>query len=321
MPVKLITGDENYDIELCLHGLRKQILTDDFGSISHRVLHTDDMKLIIENIETTPMMFGNLLVEIHTKTLFTRGKTEDEKSLNRLCEDLQNLGEALHVVFVSEFERDSGKKADSAKKLFKLIKQIGEVIEYKAFKPYETDKISDRIIKTAKEKKVIISKNAANLLQQLAGCELRTLDSELEKLQTFIYPEKEITETAVKQICQNNENVFRVLDLWLQNDKYNMLVELNKILSKEPAQKIIALFQTISKRWLRMKLEARQNSPAETAKIIGAHPFFVQKELEKLNRTSKDELVNLRKRLNQAEFDMKTGKTQPNLALETALVL
>ena len=99
-----------------------------------------------------------------------------------------------------------------------------------------------------------------------------------------------------------------------------MLIELDKLMQKDAPQKIIALFQTTIKRWLRIKLEAQYSSANDIAKIIGAHPFFVQNEMSKLKNINKNLLLDLRKKLNKAEFQMKSGECTPSLALEMALV-
>ena len=107
--------------------------------------------------------------------------------------------------------------------------------------------------------------------------------------------------------------------MWLKDDKFNIYDELDKLMQKDAPQKIIALFQTTIKRWLRIKLESQYSNAQEIASIIGAHPFFVQNEITKLKNIDAEKLIELRKNLNKAEFQMKSGAINPNLALEMAL--
>lgn len=325
MPVKLLCGNDEYSIYNELKKIRKSVLDESFADLNRKVLVEKlpkqvDIKEVIELIETTPMMFGNLLVEIHATSLFTRGKTENEKLLDRLVNNLKLLPENSFVLFICIFPKDTDKKVDSAKKLVKTIKEVGEIKEYNGFKFYETDKIIDWILKTAKEKKLILNRENATLLQSLAGSDLRTLDSELEKIKTFILPSNEIKKEDIQSLSQDNEDAFKILDLWLKSDKYGCLEELDKLMQKDAPQKIIALFQTTIKRWLRIKLEAKYSDAQQIAKTIGAHPFFVQNELNKLKNIEEKKLLNLRKSLNKAEFQMKSGELKPSIALEMALV-
>ncbi len=325
MPVKLYCGNDEYSISTELQKLRKSVLNADFADLNRKILVEKlpkqiDLRDVIELIETTPMMFGNLLVEIHSTSLFVRGKTDDEKLLNRLIENLKTLNDNSYVIFVCIFPKDSDKKIDSAKKIVKTIKEVGEIKEYNVFKFYETQKVIDWIVKTAKSKKILLSNENAALLQSFAGSDLRTLDSELEKIKTYILPENEVKKGDIINLSQANEDAFKILDLWLKNDKFNIYVELDKLMQKDAPQKVIALFQTTIKRWLRIKLEAQYSNAQEIASIIGAHPFFVQNEMAKLKNIDAEKLVELRKYLNKAEFQMKSGAINPNLALEMALV-
>ena len=325
MPVKLYCGNDEYSINTELQKLRKSVLNADFADLNRKILSEKlpkqiDLRDVIELIETTPMMFGNLLVEIHSISLFVRGKTDEEKLLNRLIENLKTLNANSYVVFVCIFPKDSDKKIDSAKKIVKTIKEVGEIKEYNVFKFYETQKVIDWIIKTAKSKKILLSNDNAALLQSFAGSDLRTLDSELEKIKTYILPENEVKKEDIVNLSQANEDAFKILDLWLKNDKFNIYAELDKLMQKDAPQKVIALFQTTIKRWLRIKLEAQYSNAQEIASIIGAHPFFVQNEMAKLKNIDAKKLVELRKNLNKAEFQMKSGAINPNLALEMALV-
>ena len=325
MPVKLLYGNDEYSIDIELNKIRKRVLDNNFADLNRKVLIEKPPKNletrdILELIETQPMMFGNLLVEIHSTSLFVRGKTDTDKYMDRLLENLKNLNENVFVVFVCVFPKDSDKKADSAKKIFKVIKEAGEVREFVGFKFYETSKVIEWILKRAKDKKIILSNDNAVLLQSYAGSDLRTLDSELEKLKTYILPGNEVKKEDIIKLSQDNEDAFKILDLWLQDEKYKLFAELDKLLIKDAPQKVIALFQTTVKRWLRIKLESEYSNADEIAKIIGAHPFFVKNEIIKLKNVDKNRLLELRKALNKAEFQMKSGDLKAELALETALV-
>ena len=96
-------------------------------------------------------------------------------------------------------------------------------------------------------------------------------------------------------LSQDTEDAFKVLDFWLKGEKYNLFKELDKLLQKDAPLKVIALFQTTIKRWLRIKLEAQYSNAQEIAKVIGAHPFFVQNEIAKLKVVTKERLLELRR--------------------------
>ncbi|MFA6989675.1 MAG: hypothetical protein WC197_06365, partial [Candidatus Gastranaerophilaceae bacterium] len=78
MPVYLFWGEEDFNIETAVKELKNTLLDDSWGSINHKLLEEPDLKTLLENIETTPMMFGNLVIEVNSTKLFTRGKTQSD---------------------------------------------------------------------------------------------------------------------------------------------------------------------------------------------------------------------------------------------------
>ena len=102
MPVKILCGNDEYSINTDLQKIRKSVLDADFSDLNRKVLVEKlpkqiELRDVNELIETTPMIFGNLLIEIHCQSLFTRGKSDDEKRLNRLIENLKSLSDNTYV--------------------------------------------------------------------------------------------------------------------------------------------------------------------------------------------------------------------------------
>ena len=115
MPVQLLCGNDEYSISSDLRKIRKSVLDNEFSELNRKVIYEKlpkqiELRDINELVETTPMIFGNLLIEIHSQSLFTRGKSDDEKRLNRLIDNLKTLNQNLYVVFVCVFPKDEDKK-------------------------------------------------------------------------------------------------------------------------------------------------------------------------------------------------------------------
>ncbi|MFA6988654.1 MAG: DNA polymerase III subunit delta, partial [Candidatus Gastranaerophilaceae bacterium] len=213
----------------------------------------------------------------------------------------------------------SGKKIDSAKKLVKIISKAGEIKEFPVFKSWEENKLKDWANNRLKSKKISITNEASSLLIFQTGTNLRKIDTELEKLITYIYPKKEISKEDVGFLCSNTENIFRMTDLWLQNEKNKAIFELKKLFEKNPPVKIAATMQSVLKKCIKIKVESKNNSPQEIAKMLGLHPFVVEQEMKKLKNISIEQLINQRQKLNNFEYKLKTGQIQPELALEMVI--
>ena len=167
--------------------------------------------------------------------------------------------------------------------------------------------------------KTNINKDAAIQLIHHAGTDLRRLDSELDKLATYIYPHKTIEVRHIKELCSSTEDIFRMTDYWITNQKASALIELNKLFEKNHPIRIVSTMQSLLKRWLRIKLELKNRSIKEVAEIVGLHPYVVEQDAKKLKNVSIEQLVKLRKNLSEAEYNIKSGKIEPEISLEMAI--
>lgn len=309
MPIYLYWGEEEFNRENALRDLRKKVLHEDFAALNHKTIHEPEIKRLLEAIQTLPMMLGNLLVEVRANNLFIRGKRtveSDDPDLKKLIEKIEKLDNRVHLLFVCDIERDTGKKIDSTIKLTKTIQKIGEVREFPAFKFWEEDKVVNWITKQAAEKSVKISRDAATCLANSVGSDLRKLDTELEKLKTSIHPKTNITINEVKEISATQENVFLFAECLLNQNPQGAITELNKLLEQNHPLKILATMHTTFRNWLKIKM----NLPVAMA------PYRAQQEAKKLTKISKETLFELKEKIKTTEFKIKSGELPPETAME-----
>ena len=227
MSIYLLWGEDDFRLEKELFSLRKKILPDEISPLNYRKLDNPNNQILLENIQTTGMMFGNLLIEVHSNKLFLRTSPDKKENENenkkefilKLLDVLEFLPPSVHVIFVCKIPKNTGKKIDGASKIIKEMKKFAQIQEFQPFKPWEDKKIIEWIINTAKEKNLIIKPDAANQLFQDVGSELRQLDNELNKLELVIYPNNTITKEIVKKLCLSHENIFMFTDTWLEGNK------------------------------------------------------------------------------------------------------
>ncbi len=319
MPVYLYWGEEDFNLQKAVKQLRSKVVNPDFSSLSHKILDEPDIKELIESVQTLPMMLGNLLIEVRTSTLFFRGKRSvagSDPLMQKLTDAIEKLDSRIHLLFVSPVERESGKKIDSVMKLVKTIRKTGEVTEFPAFKFYQEDKVLGWIVKQASEKSLKINRDAAVSLLQDIGSELRKLDLELDKIATAIHPRNTITINDVKEVSSTNENVFLFAEYWLKNDPASAICELNKLFEKNNPLKIAATLQTLTRRWLKIKIESKTRKAFEIAKIVNLPPFVVEQEMKKLSKIPEHRIFALRENLKNTEYKIKSGELPPETAME-----
>lgn len=318
MGVYLLWGEDEFRLEKALIALRSKILGDEISPLNHRVLKNPDTQILLENIQTTGMMFGNLLIEINSKNLFMRTKEKEisKDSVDKIIDALEYLSPSVSVIFVCQIDKGANKKIDGASKMVKALKKIGEVIEFSSFKSYQTKELTEWIVQNAKEKGLVIRPDAANELLIGVGEDLRRLDSEIGKLELLAYPEKTITKKFVDALGLNCDNIFTFADVLASKNKQKAQIELAKLLDKDDPLRVLGFLQSTIRRWLALKMDSLTMSQFEISKKYNMHEFRVKKELEKLAPMSVENLIELQKNITATEFKIKSGKLTPRLALE-----
>ncbi len=323
MPVLLYWGEEEFNLEKAVAKLKAEILDPAWKELNHKTLLEPDLQTLNQTIRSLPLAFGNLLIEVRTTGLFFRGakKSDDyDKLVEDLIKSLESLNDNVYVLFISILPKGSGKKIDSAIKLTKLIDKIGKIIPFEPIKFYKTDDFIRWIKENASYKGIKINNDAALLLFNETGNDLRRLDSEIEKLQTYILPRKIIELNDVKELSCGSEDIFKLADYWLNGKNHKAVEELNKLLKKEFPVKVTASLQTTLRYWLRLKAEAiNKKSAFEIAKIAKQNEYRVKLDLEKLQKVGIEKLVNMKNDLTEAEYNIKSGKMPAEIALQIAL--
>lgn len=322
MSVYLLWGEDDFRLEKALISLRSKVLGDEISPLNHRVLQNPEMNILIENMQTTGMMFGNLLIEVHSKNLFLRTKEKTESKsdyIDKIIDTLEYLPQSVSVVFACKIDKGTNKKVDGASKIVKALKKIGEVIEFQSFKSYQTKELLEWINQNVKEKNLLIKPDAANELLLSVGEDLRRLDSEINKLELLAYPDKTITKKNVAALGISCDNIFTFADVLISGNKSQSYVELHKLLEKDEPLRIMGFLQNTIRQWLTIKVDSKTLTNVEISKKINMHEYRVKLALEKLSKVSISQLIGWQKKLTETEFKIKSGKLEPKLALELML--
>lgn len=322
MSVYLLWGEDDFRLEKAVVSLRSKVLGGEISPLNHRVLNNPEMNILLENMQTTGMMFGNLLIEVHSKNLFLRTKEKTESKsdyVDKIIATLEYLPPSVSVVFVCQIEKGANKKVDGASKIVKALKKIGEVVEFASLKSYQTKELIEWINQNVKEKSLVIRPDAANELLLSVGEDLRRLDSEINKLELLAYPEKTISKKMVSNLGLSCDNIFTFADVLISGNKQEAYIELNKLLEKDEPLRIMGFLQNTMRQWLAIKVDSKTLSNSDIGKKVNMHEYRVKLALEKLSKVSINQLIEWQKKLTETEFKIKSGKLEPKLALELML--
>ena len=319
MAVYFFYGEEDFNIDLELDSFRSK-LNPDFIAMSYQVLDAPDYQTLINAIRTTPMMFGSMLTIVDCSKYFFDKKKEvtlDDNQLADIDDALKNVPEALDLVFVIKVPRDDKKKIDTRRKLYKILSKHNPK-EFNPFSTFYPETIANWVKNRAKSKGLTIKDDAALLMVEQIGNELRLFDKELDKLMLEVYPAKSITKEDVEKNCISNQDIFNITKAILNNNKGKAILEYKKLLDIKHPMEILSAVQTVLRQWIIVKTAS---SDADITKMAGLAPgriFHVKKEVK--NLILKD-LVQLKTNLYEAEYKIKSGQSvNPETEVEYALI-
>ena len=310
MSIYFFYGDEDYNIELEINKLKKKLLDKNFSSMNFKKIDSPAFSDLISLLRNQPMMFGNMMIVISVENYFAKALEDSE--LEEISKALEDNIDSLCVVLTYTLPRDEGKKVDTRKKIYKIISKYSTCQEFPTFKTYKVDDIINWINKEAKKQEVELDKAASTTLIEQVGNNLRQLSKEIEKLKLLAYPKNKITKEMVKEICISNEDLFEMADYLMKNDKAKALLEFKKLLSKKHPLEILSALQTMLRKWIIIKSKSSK-SPFELSKLVGQHEFVVKNTQVKLKNTSLKDLVTLKKNLIEAEYKIKSGKSNNHI--------
>ena len=310
-------GEEEFNISNEI-GKLKKTLDKNFLEMSFKTYDNPKFPDLIAILRTQPMMFGKMLIVINCLDYFS--KTFEDKEIKQISDALENNPDTLDIVFVAQLPRDEGKKLDSRKKFFKLLKNYNAQ-EFPTIPTYKTAELEGWVQKQARSKKIKLDNSALTTLIAQVGNNLRQLDGELEKLALLAYPKDLITKNMVQEICISNEDLFAFSDYLMQNEKDKALLEYRKLLDKKHPLEILATLQTMLRRWIILKSKSSECSPLELSRLTGQHEYVVKLTLQKLKKTSLKDLVHLKQRLTDTEYKIKSGQLlNPDEEVENAFI-
>jgi DNA polymerase-3 subunit delta len=260
--------------------------------------------------DAMPFMADRRLVVVNGYLSQQKGQEE----LKQLVAYLQHLPPTTDLVFV---ESETFPKNHP---LLKTASEIGATVMQFA----EPDKNSLRswIMKRVQEYKAAIEPEAADLLGRLVGSDLRTLNNEIEKLTLYVDSQRAIQRVDVELLTPYTEESedFGLASAIGQRNARKAYDQLRKLLDegKHPMS-ILGSIAAQVRGLLEVKdMAERGLSPAEIAKVKGWRSDYAAKmRMKEAANFSIDRLEDILEMLLEIDLDIKTGRVDSLLALDT----
>ncbi|MFH1968020.1 MAG: DNA polymerase III subunit delta [bacterium] len=277
------------------------------------------------NFRTTSMFAEKKLVIL--KNVFYSVKFQEE-----FLEELKKINDLKDIVVIYEDGADdpvrgqggsayptrkrTSNGVDQRTKFFKTLQKHAKCQEFKFLQPAPLKKwILDEFTKN----KAKIDSGAQSVLLGFAGNNLWQMANEINKLSNYKRGSV-ITKQDVELLVRPNieNDIFKTIDALASKDKKQALNLLHKHI--ENGDNCLYLLSMIAYQFRNLliikELQDAQKPYPVIAKMSGLHPFVVRKSYYLCNRFSYEELKKIYRKIFQIDSDIKTGKIEPETALD-----
>ena len=302
----LLYGTEKFLIDKEIKNIISKHRIDDID-ISRYDLEVNSIKEIIDEANTISLFSNNRLIIVDNAFIFSR-TTKKIDNLELLEEYLKIENKETIIIFVNLNE-----KIDSVKKIVKLIKEKGKIIEFNPLKNINT--IIKNMFDDYKYESGVIE-----LLNKRVGNNLEILNQEIDKLKIYKIDDKFITKQDVLDATTEiiDIDIFKFIDDIINKNKKDAIVTYKELLklNEEPIKLIALLSSKFRLMFQASELAKKGYTEDQISEILGVHKYPVHLAIVAGYKYNPKILIKYLNDLADLDIGIKTGEKDNKLALE-----
>lgn len=318
-PVYLVVGEERHLALAVVKALREAALQGAAASLNEEQMVAGEASIdaALSAARTLPMFAKRRLVILRS---LERWDAQGEKkggaeSLDKLAEYAASPSPSTVLIAV-------GGKLDKRRRLYLAAQKAGFLVACDALK---RDALPGWISRAARERGCSISPDVADLVAELAGPELASVDDAVERLCLFAGTGQQITEDHVAEcvVRVRPTQVWELVDAVGRRDAGAALQALSRVY--DPHDRGLRLVGTLAwsaRQLIKFESATRAGAgPEEAAKRAGAPPFKARDLARQIQRITRAELETWLETLAEVDLALKGGsKRPPRAVLEHAIL-
>jgi len=292
-PVYLLTGEENYFIDLLSDFLETHVVEESARSFDQMVLYGRDvdMAAVIANAGRYPMMGEHQLVLVK--------ESQDIRDWEPLETYLAHPVPSTVLVFCYRH-----KKLDKRTRLFKLLKEVGEVFDYARI--YDSQ-LPQWITDYVEAAGYTIQPGSALLLAESLGNNLTVITNELSKVFATLGDHGAITASVIERVVgiSKEYNVFELQTAIGRRDvvKCNRIV--NYFAANPKSNPIQMVLPSLYSYLVKLMIYIQLNDKSDAASALGVNPFFVKEYAQAAGNFTLGKLATCIGYINEADLRSK----------------
>jgi len=302
-----------------LYGLEKFLIDKEIKNIinKHKVediniskydLEINTIKEILDDANTVSLFSSNKLIIIENSFIFSRITSKKIENVELLEEYLKQDNGDVIIIFINPNE-----KLDSVKKIVKIIKEKGKIIEFNPLKN-NNSAIKNMFDDYKLESGVI------ELLINRVGNNLDLLCQEIEKLKIYKIDNKIINKEDILNLTTEiiDVDIFKFVDDIINKNKKDAIKTYKELLklNEEPI-KIIALIASKFRLMYQSSTLAKKGyTEDQISEILNVHKYPVHLAIVAGYKYNPKILLKYLNDLADLDIGIKTGEKDKELALE-----
>ena len=300
--VYLLYGNKEFQINEEIKKISQNI---DEMNISKYDLNNDPLSLAIEDAETFSLFSNQKLVIIDNANMFTGSTAKDSELIEKY---LNNINKNTILILIVHND-----KLDTRKKITKLIKKVGKVLEF-----------NDELDVTSLVRKLLkdynIDYKTIKLFIDRVGNNPLIIKNEINKIKIYKDQDKTITDEDILNLTTKliEIDIFKLIDYIVKKDKEKALELYYEMLkmNEEPIKIIVILANQFRIMYQSKELLKKGYSEKDIASILKIHPYRVKLAIQNSRNYTSETLLKYLNNLANIDIGIKTGTLNKDLALE-----
>lgn len=309
-PLYLLYGEEVFLLDEAVKGLKAQALGDGLEDFNFNVFYGRDKETsqVRDVIETLPMMAQRRVV------ILKEAQDCKEADFAELLPVIEQPVQSTTFIIVAA-------KIDKRKKFFKNFQKHGVMVEFR--KPFE-NQIPAWIKYIAQKHSLNIDDPKANLIQQMVGSNLLSIDNEMRKLAQYKGESSQVEFEDIHNVVSHSrvDNVFQLTEAIGSKDRAGALVCLANLL--ENGQNEVGALSLIT-RHIRILATIKQAmsegfAGAKLSAKAGVPHFFLKKYVSQSQQWKMGKLQFIYKALLDTDRALKSSPLSSHIWLENLII-
>ncbi len=321
--IYLFYGDDDFTMSESLSRLKEGVGPEDLRDVNISELDGADVTfdLLRGTADTVPVLAEKRLVIV--KGLLSKferqGRGQGAQELRPLADEWATMDEYLPALPpTTELVFVDGRLSPSNPRL-KVVKPHAEVRTFSLPRPND---LRDWIRRRADSLEVQIEPRAVDTLAETIGSDLRVVASELEKLALYRSGDAVSHEDVEEMVSYTREaNIFAAVDAMLEGKPSVAIRLVHQLLTAgAPVQYLLVMMaRQVRLLLLAKEIKAAQVPQAEHGKRLGLSGYPLRKTMQQESRFSYDRLVEIHRKLLEADLATKTLLVDEEVILDTLI--